>query len=71
MMGGRKASRSRDMLLALEVYKLTIRDDALKVEVSTLKEHIKELKVELVIYKVDLGNGVLARKPNQWLMSLS
>ncbi|KAH1031951.1 hypothetical protein J1N35_044125 [Gossypium stocksii] len=51
---GKKANKSRDMISALEV-----RDDVLKAVVLTLKEQIEELKGELTIYRVVLGNRML------------
>ncbi|KAH1106717.1 hypothetical protein J1N35_010485 [Gossypium stocksii] len=39
--------------------KLTVRDNALKAMVTTMKEEIVELKRELIIYKVVLGSKVL------------
>ncbi|KAH1072521.1 hypothetical protein J1N35_024849 [Gossypium stocksii] len=42
---------------------MTGNNDALKVMVSALKEHIQELKGELIIYKATFGNEVLAATP--------
>ncbi|MBA0829848.1 hypothetical protein Goarm_014425 [Gossypium armourianum] len=51
--------------------KLTVKDDALEVMVLTLKEHIEELKEELVICKADLGKRMLDSVPKQHKMDVS
>ncbi|XP_040957468.1 uncharacterized protein [Gossypium hirsutum] len=45
--------------------KLTVRDEALEALVTAMKEEIAELKGELTICKVALGNGMLTSGPKQ------
>ncbi|MBA0598711.1 hypothetical protein Gorai_008458, partial [Gossypium raimondii] len=40
--------------------KLKVRDDTLEATMTTLKKQVEELKKELIVYKVTLGNGMLA-----------
>ncbi|KAG8502294.1 hypothetical protein CXB51_002075 [Gossypium anomalum] len=50
--------------------KLAGKDDVLEAMVTALKEEINELKGELKIFKVAIGNGMLASKPKQQAMDV-
>ncbi|MBA0669461.1 hypothetical protein Goklo_024249, partial [Gossypium klotzschianum] len=50
--------------------KLAGKDNALEAMVIALKEEINELKGELKIFKVAIGNGMLALKPKPQAMDV-
>ncbi|KAK5827062.1 hypothetical protein PVK06_021997 [Gossypium arboreum] len=50
--------------------KLNVRDDTLETTMADLKEQVEEFKKELIVYKIALGNGMLASRLKQQKMDV-